>query len=97
LRQQRKIKHRVSVLRHVEEISGNVAATCRYFGISRPTFYKWLRQYEEFGEEEPCRCHGRDRHEVSGRVRKHPPSEHSDRWDRQRSELVQSAGGAVLG
>jgi transposase InsO family protein len=28
-----------------------VAATCRYFGISRPTFYKWLRQYEEFGEE----------------------------------------------
>jgi transposase InsO family protein len=49
--QQRKIKHRVSVLRHVEEISGNVAATCRYYGISRPTFYKWLRQYEEFGEE----------------------------------------------
>jgi transposase InsO family protein/transposase-like protein len=49
--QQRKIRHRLAVLRHVEEISGNVAATCRYFGISRPTFYKWLRQYEEFGEE----------------------------------------------
>ena len=28
-----------------------MAATCRYYGISRPTFYKWLRQYEEFGEE----------------------------------------------
>src|SRR5262245_2765747 len=49
--QQRRIKHRLSVLRHAEEISGNVAATCRYYGISRPTFYKWLRQYEELGEE----------------------------------------------
>jgi hypothetical protein len=26
------------VLRHVEEVSGNVAATCRYYG--------WLRRYE---------------------------------------------------
>jgi transposase InsO family protein len=49
--QLRKIRHRLSVLRHVEEVSGNVASTCRYYGISRPTFYKWLRQYEEFGEE----------------------------------------------
>ena len=49
--QQRRIRHRLSVLRHAEEISGNVAATCRYYGISRPTFYKWLRQYEEFGED----------------------------------------------
>jgi transposase len=49
--QQRKIRHWLTVLRHVEEVSGNVAATCRYYGISRPTFYKWLRQYEEFGEE----------------------------------------------
>ena len=49
--QQRKVRHRLAVLRHADEISGNVAATCRYYGISRPTFYKWLRQYEEFGEE----------------------------------------------
>ena len=49
--QQRRIKHRLSVLRHAEELSGNVAATCRYYGISRPTFYKWLRQLEEYGEE----------------------------------------------
>ncbi len=27
--QQRKIRHRLSVLRHAEELSGNVAATCR--------------------------------------------------------------------
>ena len=51
--QQRRIKHRLAVLRHVEEVSGNVAATCRYYGISRPTFYKWLRQLEEYGEFAP--------------------------------------------
>jgi transposase InsO family protein len=49
--QQRKIKHRLAVLRHAEEVSGNVAATCRYYGISRPTFYKWLHRYEELGED----------------------------------------------
>ncbi len=49
--QQRKIRHRVAVLRHAAEVSGNVAATCRYYGISRPTFYKWLNRYEEFGED----------------------------------------------
>jgi transposase InsO family protein len=49
--QQRKIRHRLAVLRHAEEISGNVAATCRYYGISRQCFYKWLRRYEEHGED----------------------------------------------
>jgi transcriptional regulator of acetoin/glycerol metabolism len=37
--QQRTVKHRLAVLRHAAEVSGNVAATCRYYGISRPTFY----------------------------------------------------------
>ena len=35
--QQRKIKHRLAMLRHAEEVTGNVAATCRYYGISRQT------------------------------------------------------------
>jgi transposase InsO family protein len=48
--QQRKIKHRLAVLRHAEEVTGNVAATCRYYGISRPTFYKWRERFEEHGE-----------------------------------------------
>ena len=39
--QQRKVRHRLAVLRHAEEVTGNVAATCRYYGISRQTFYKW--------------------------------------------------------
>jgi transposase len=49
--QQRKIRHRLAVLRHAEEVSGNVSATCRYYGISRQCFYKWTRRYDELGEE----------------------------------------------
>jgi transposase-like protein len=48
--QQRKIKHRMAVLRHAEEF-GNVALTCRYFGISRPTFYKWHERFETHGPD----------------------------------------------
>jgi hypothetical protein len=36
--QQRKVRHRLAVLRHAAEVTGNVSATCRYYGISRPTF-----------------------------------------------------------
>ena len=53
--QQRKIWHRLAVLRHAEEVTGNVAATCHYYGISRPTFYKWRNRYEELG---PRRAQG---------------------------------------
>ncbi len=28
--QQRKIRHRLAVFRHAKEVSGNVAATCRW-------------------------------------------------------------------
>jgi transposase len=35
----------------VEEVSGNVAATCRYYGISRQCYYCWLRRYEADGLE----------------------------------------------
>jgi len=45
--QQRKIRHRLAVLRHAEEVSGNVAAACRYCGISRQCFYNWRRRYDE--------------------------------------------------
>lgn len=49
--QRRKVRHRLAVLRHADEVTGNVAATCRYYGISRPTFYKWQHRFEEQGEE----------------------------------------------
>lgn len=37
--QQRKIEYRMATLRHAEGMTGNVAMACRYFGITRPTFY----------------------------------------------------------
>jgi transposase InsO family protein len=46
---QRQAKHRLAVIRHAQEVSGNVAQTCRYYGISRQTYYSWFRRYEEFG------------------------------------------------
>lgn len=49
--QRRLVNHRLSVLQHAAEVTGNVAQTCRYYGISRQTFYKWLRRYEEQGRE----------------------------------------------
>ena len=49
--QQRIVRRRLAVLRHVAEVSGNVAQTCRFYGISRQTFYRWLRRYEELGVE----------------------------------------------
>ncbi len=43
--------HRLAIIRHAQEVSGSVAKTCRYYGISRNAYYKWFRRYEEFGEE----------------------------------------------
>ncbi len=49
--QARNVARRLAMIRHFEEVSGNVAKTCRYYGVSRPTFYKWLRRYREHGLE----------------------------------------------
>jgi transposase len=46
---ERRSQRRLAVLRHVEEVSFNVAATCRYYGISRQCYYGWLRRYEAGG------------------------------------------------
>ena len=44
----REVKRRLAIIRHVEEVTGNVALTCRYFGISRRLYCVgpscgWLR------------------------------------------------------
>ena len=46
---ERRAQRRLAVLRHVEEVSFNVAATCRYYGISRQCYYGWLRRYQADG------------------------------------------------
>ncbi|MFG1661343.1 helix-turn-helix domain-containing protein [Micromonospora chersina] len=47
--QDRQARRRLAILRHAEEISGNVAQTCRYYGINRTRFYVWQRRYQEEG------------------------------------------------
>lgn len=47
----RRAAHRLAIIRHAQELTGNVSKTCRYYGISRQVFYKWLRRYEEGGLE----------------------------------------------
>jgi len=43
-------QHRVRVLDHAREID-NVAETCRVFGVSRKTFYKWRNRAARYGLE----------------------------------------------
>jgi hypothetical protein len=45
----RDAKRRLAVIRHVEDVTGNVAMTCRYFGISRQAYYIWYRRYQAEG------------------------------------------------
>lgn len=47
----RQIRRRLAILQHAEEVTGNVAMTCRYYGITRQSFYCWKRRYEELGIE----------------------------------------------
>jgi transposase, IS6 family len=45
----RRAKRRLAILRHAAEVTGNVALTCRYYGISRQVSYKWRQRYDQHG------------------------------------------------
>ena len=45
----RNAARRLAIIRHAREVTGNVAMTCRHYGISRQVFYTWLRRYETEG------------------------------------------------
>jgi transposase InsO family protein len=47
----RRAAHRLAIIRHAQELTGNVSKTCRYYGISRQVYYKWLRRFEDGGLE----------------------------------------------
>src|SRR5204863_8514406 len=47
----REARRRLAIIRHVEEVTGNVALTCRYYGISRQCYYVWFRRYQTAGLE----------------------------------------------
>jgi transposase-like protein len=71
----RMANRRLAILRHAEEITGNVALTCRYYGISRQVFYKWRRRFDELGldglrdrSSRPRVCPNETRTEVVGKI-----------------------------
>jgi transposase InsO family protein len=71
----RMAKRRLAILRHAEEITGNVALTCRYYGISRQIFYTWKRRYDVHGldglrdrSHRPHVSPGTTRTEVVGKI-----------------------------
>ena len=65
---ERRANRRLAVLRHVEEVSFNVAATCRYYGISRQCYYGWLAAMKLTEEQPPG-----GRHPPQGERRKKLP------------------------
>jgi len=42
---------RSGIMRHAEEVTKNIAKTCRYFGIGRTAFYRWYWRYQKYGIE----------------------------------------------
>ena len=57
-KEQRDIKRKLKVIKYATEI-GHVSKACRYYGISRSSFYKWKKDYEQQGEaglvnSKPC-------------------------------------------
>ena len=53
---------RRSWVKHYIEETGNVSATCRHFGISRATFYKWLSRYDPSKPSKPLKSQSRRPH-----------------------------------
>jgi transposase InsO family protein len=47
----RQVRHRLAVIRHVEEVTGNIAMTCRYYGITGQTYYTWAKRLTEEGAD----------------------------------------------
>ena len=47
--QERDVHRKLKALRHAEQ-TGNIAKTCRYFGIGRASFYRWKTEYQQRGE-----------------------------------------------
>ena len=46
----REVKLRLKWIQNYQKTK-NISKTCRYFGISRTTFYKWYKRYKEEGIE----------------------------------------------
>ena len=52
--QNRVVAWRLKLLRQASDMPRGVAQTCRRFGLSRKTFYKWRARYRSHGEGGLC-------------------------------------------
>ena len=52
--QARLVTWRSRILQHASGENRAVAQTCRYFGISRKTYYKWKRRHTAHGDAGLC-------------------------------------------
>ena len=52
--QNRVLAWRLRVIREASDAPRNVAQTCRHFGLSRQTFYKWQARYKAHGDAGLC-------------------------------------------
>jgi len=41
-KEEQEVRRKLKILDHAKE-TGNVSKTCRYWGISRDTFYRWKK------------------------------------------------------
>ena len=86
----RNAARRLAIIKHAEEITGNVALTCRYYGISRQVFCTWLRRYQTDGvaglrdrSRRPLTCPHETPSEVAGSRSRCPadaPTKRTPRW-----------------
>lgn len=44
------IQNKLKVFEYAK-VTGNISKACRYYGISRETYYEWQRKYKSLGEE----------------------------------------------
>ena len=52
--QNRVVAWRLKLLRQANDLPRGVAQTCRHFGLSRKTFYKWRARYKTHGDAGLC-------------------------------------------
>jgi transposase len=57
----RRVRMRLRWIEHYEQVTKKVSPTCRYFGITRTTFYRWYHRYMSLGleglKDRSCRPH----------------------------------------
>lgn len=52
--QKRLVAWRLKLLRQADDMPRSISQTCRHYGLSRQTFYKWKARYKSHGEAGLC-------------------------------------------